>query len=86
MVYLFSSRPTLVRLGAQNLANSNDPKSIELKIKKIFSHGGYVRYTKKHDIALLELERAVDFTQFIRPACLYQEPDFNGSVIAVGGN
>lgn len=86
MVQLFSSKPTLVRLGAQNLANSNDTKSIELKIKLIFYHGRYSTKTKKNDIALLELESAVDFTAYIRPACLYQEPDFNGSVIAVRGN
>lgn len=79
----------IVRLGDQNLKQSDDEdggKAVNYNIKRFIPHENYNIFTKRNDIALIELERNVRFDKdFIRPACLQQElgKDFNQNVTAV---
>lgn len=58
-------------------------RPVEYNVKEFIRHKGYNRWTKKNDIALIELEKTVQFTDFIRPACLQQDDNFNTTVVAV---
>lgn len=82
---MFSGRkPSLVRLGDQNLGIREDgARPVEYSIKEVMKHPEFDSTLKRNDIALIELNSSVIFTNFIRPACLYQEPDFSGTVVAV---
>jgi hypothetical protein len=66
--------PSFVRLGDQNLdPNFNDGADpVDYNIKKMFKHPNFVRDTMQNDIALIKLEKDVNFTKHIRPACLEQ--------------
>lgn len=75
--------PTVIRLGDQNLAKLDDAGPKDYKIENIIKHKKYSHRTKENDIALIKLDRDVSVTPFIRPACLYQEDDFIGTVVAV---
>lgn len=74
----------MVRLGDQNLAKRNDgAQPAEFNIIRFTKHEDYVHRTKQNDVALIELDKIVIFNDFIRPACLYQEATFEGTVVAV---
>ena len=62
--------PVQVMLGAVNL---NKPGCLAQKyqVKKWIQHPQYCTGTVYHDIALIELDRTVKFSQTIQPACLY---------------
>lgn len=75
---------SLVRLGDQNLESSDDEaEPADYNIKSTFEHHLHDSFHKQHDIALIELERDVRFTRFIRPACLHQLESIGSVVIAV---
>lgn len=79
--------PSIVRLGDQNLVRTDDgARPIEIKIRRIFTHPKYNQRNKEHNIALIELKEKVIFRDHIRPACLYQQQYFTGSVVAVNNH
>ncbi|KPJ19996.1 Serine protease snake [Papilio machaon] len=51
-------------------------------IKAIHVHPEYKPPMKYNDIAILELAADVDIDSSIRPACLWQKPDFGQNSIA----
>jgi hypothetical protein len=62
----------------------NDGASpVDYKIKRFIRHENYNRTSKENDIALIELEKSVTFTEDIRPACLQQNTGNIKKVIAV---
>jgi len=69
-----SKPPVQVLLGAVNL---NKPGSLAQKyhVKKWIQHPQYSTATVYHDIALIELDRTVKFSENIQPACLYTKSD-----------
>lgn len=76
--------PSVVRLGDQNLAKTDEgAEPVEYKVKRVIKHEKYHQNKKKNDIALIELDKAVSFTAFIRPACLYQHEEVDQNVTAV---
>lgn len=76
--------PSFVRLGDQNLALSNDgAQPVEYDIKTFIKHANFKRDSKENDIALIELRKDVEFTKFIRPACLQQDNNFANPLVAV---
>jgi hypothetical protein len=84
--YFFRNwQPTIVRLGDQNLNDSVDDRAqpVEYEVKRFIPHPDYNLRTKQNDIALLELDRLVTFTAFIRPACLHRGNSDVKTVIAV---
>jgi hypothetical protein len=80
----YRKSPSIVRLGDQNLASSNDgAEPVDYSINRFISHERYDAKTKENDIALIELKSSVTFTEFIRPACLRQSDISPKIVIAV---
>lgn len=75
-----------VRLGENDLSTIEDCRSlreeppkcgIEVDIAKIIIHGKYTaQQGSPHDIAVLKLKQAVQYTEYILPVCL----PFNGNV------
>ncbi|CAL7938189.1 unnamed protein product [Xylocopa violacea] len=59
-----------VRLGTLNLEAANSEGQLTLRIIERIRHPSYKSLSKYHDIALLKLERKVEFNKFIRPCCL----------------
>lgn len=62
-----------VKLGANNREESEETQHV-VKVDAIESHTDHV-YFKKNDIALLQLERPVQFTKYIQPICLPEPGD-----------
>ncbi|KAK4881499.1 hypothetical protein RN001_004818 [Aquatica leii] len=58
-------------MDCDNLANNEctDPV-VDLKIERNIPHNQYNGRSGKHDIALIRLERAVRFTDYIKPICI----------------
>ncbi|XP_058462770.1 CLIP domain-containing serine protease B4-like [Malaya genurostris] len=67
-----------IRLGEWDLQTEKDCDSnsacsdppIDVGIEKIISHEGFNKLTLINDIALIKLNRSVNFTDFISPVCL----------------
>jgi len=76
----------VARLGGLNLKVTNEgarPKNY--LVEEIFRHPDYKPPAKYNDIALLKLDRPVEFNEFIRPACLYTSNTFQvNKTVATG--
>ncbi|KAJ8976561.1 hypothetical protein NQ317_014214 [Molorchus minor] len=67
-----AGKPTVVRLGDLDLTTRSDgSEHKDYKITNIIVHPAYEYPKKYNDIALLRTETKIQFTRFIRPACLY---------------
>lgn len=54
-------------------------------VAELTAHPNYKRPSKYNDIALIKLDKPVDFTPFVRPACLDTQPTIsNKKAIAIG--
>ncbi|GLV43597.1 Serine Protease Immune Response Integrator [Carabus blaptoides fortunei] len=76
-----------VRLGEQNLPAQSDagfPNDYQI-IERI-AHPQYRAPSVYNDVALVKLDRTVRFTVFVKPACLYTNPDIapDTTLIATG--
>lgn len=70
------SAPVIVRLGDHNISSTDDRvQELDVEIKKFIAHEKFDNVKKVNDIALIELEKTVIFTDKIRPACLLQDDD-----------
>jgi hypothetical protein len=64
-------------LGGLNLKASNEGvQPINYLVVEIIRHPDYKAPAKYNDIALLKLDRHVEFNEAIRPACLYTTDTF----------
>lgn len=82
-LFFSNKSPDFVRLGDQNLFDAYDgAEPVDYQIKNFVKHEKYDSSEKLNDIALVELEKSVKFTAFIRPACLI-DSNYVGKVIAV---
>ncbi|XP_072304809.1 chymotrypsin-like elastase family member 2A [Eucyclogobius newberryi] len=69
-----------VQLGKHSLDIGEEKGSVTLNLDKIVKHYDYNHNLSRNDIALLKLEKAVAFSDTIRPACLPEE----GAVLTHG--
>lgn len=78
--------PKIVRLGDQNLKRTDDDSPTrDYGVVRVIRHPDYKPSSKYNDIALIELDRDVPFTDYIKPACLWTTFDVNyTSAIATG--
>ncbi|XP_031632766.1 serine protease persephone-like isoform X2 [Contarinia nasturtii] len=62
----------IVRLGKESLIDKrNDTvKAIYRRIKDTFVHPQYSGLTKVHDLALIQVQKTIPFSKYIKPACL----------------
>lgn len=66
-----------VLLGEYVLDSTEDEATpILFNVTEIIKHDDFRHAVKYNDIALLRLNQTVTFTQYIRPACLYEFPTF----------
>lgn len=73
MAHCLTRDAKIVRLGEQNLLNSDDgaqPK--DFNIAQIIKHPYFNKTARQHNIGLIQLDNDVAFTDLIRPACLPQ--------------
>ncbi|KAI5745465.1 hypothetical protein M8J76_011315 [Diaphorina citri] len=65
--------PSYVRLGEHDLSRSNEGASpVDYSVLRVIVHPDYnATLSNYNDIALLQLRTRVNFTQYIRPACLH---------------
>ncbi|XP_063076943.1 testisin-like [Engraulis encrasicolus] len=60
-----------VYLGKQNLSSTApNPNEVRRYVNKVIVHSDYYSEPYANDIALMKLDRPVDFTSYIRPVCL----------------
>lgn len=79
--------PSFVRLGDQNLVRTDDgAKPRDVDIERFIRHESFVRKQGLYnDIALIKMREEVRFTNFIRPACLYDRMEVDADqAIATG--
>lgn len=78
--------PIIARLGDFNLKRNDDgAQPVNYVIVERIRHPDYKPPTKYNDIALLKLDRRVEFSDFIRPACLYTKDYFDvNKTVATG--
>ncbi|XP_071952948.1 transmembrane protease serine 9-like [Antedon mediterranea] len=63
-------------LFGSNSVKSTSDYSQTVKVSMVFTHPDYSDLTMDNDIALLRLEQAVVFTDYVRPVCLSDEPPY----------
>lgn len=78
--HCISIAPTLklqvVRLGEHNLETIKDCEGtvcttyVEIGVERIIMHEGYNNKTLENDIAIIKLQRSINFTEYIRAICL----------------
>lgn len=61
---------SFVRLGEHDLSSTSDANHIDIKISGFKRHEKYEPKTKLRDIAILTLEKDIEFTDTIAPICL----------------
>lgn len=66
------TRPSMVRLGDLNLRTHDYGIELDVPIEKFTPHEFYNKDTRQNDIALIKLVHEVNFSKYIRPACLQQ--------------
>lgn len=64
-----------VRLGEYNLTTDTEAKHIDIPVIRREVHPGYSRRDGHSDIALLYLDRNVEFSDFIAPICMPRTPE-----------
>jgi secreted trypsin-like serine protease len=74
----------IVLLGAVNL-NEPDFMAQTYHVKKWVQHPEYSTATVYNDIAVIELDRTVKFSENIQPACLYTNSDIQNYGLEVTG-
>lgn len=81
-----SGRPSVVRLGEQNLATRNDGANpIDYRVSEFIPHPNYSIGGHYYDIGLIKLSERVEFNSNIRPSCLWQTHGINSTkAIATG--
>ncbi|KAK9889382.1 hypothetical protein WA026_004657 [Henosepilachna vigintioctopunctata] len=76
---------TWVRLGDNNLTSVNSLTVQMFSVIERISHPDYSPMSKYNDIALLKLDRPVEFSEYVLPICLSTSPfDVNNRLIATG--
>ncbi|XP_063911597.1 serine protease snake-like isoform X2 [Zophobas morio] len=75
--------PTVVLLGVTNLNDTN--KRQEIKIVTNVVHPEYKNVSRYHDIGLVKLEKPIEMSSYVRPACLNTHFDSPvGAAVATG--
>lgn len=72
----FNTEDIVVSLGQHNIRRLHDSSTISMGLESLNVHPEFLKDPKGSydaDIAVLVLERAVTFSEFIKPVCLWQE-------------
>ncbi|GAB0087377.1 serine protease snake-like [Sergentomyia squamirostris] len=79
-------KPTIIRLGERDLFTDDDNEGVrDFGIENVSTHPEYRSISIYNDIALVKLNETVQFTKYIRPACLNSvEEGINKYMMATG--
>lgn len=86
-IYNCSGYVHFVRLGDLNKGDdiAQNIKPNDLVINERIVHANYVKAKRGFDIALLKLERNVDFSYSVRPACLAEHNEQRTELVVATG-
>ncbi|KAH8349626.1 hypothetical protein KR084_002790 [Drosophila pseudotakahashii] len=73
--HCITSNLTFVRLGEHELTTDKETRHLDLRIARSVIHPGYNPRNGHSDLAILYLDRNVEFTSKISPICLPHTPD-----------
>lgn len=77
---------THIRLGDFNYGSDREHyKPMNVKVARVLLHPDYNKQIFYNNIALVELDQSVDFTEHIRPACLPQVSDVVDESVSMTG-
>ncbi|XP_052889666.1 acrosin-like [Anopheles moucheti] len=78
--------PDTVRLGDTDLGSTEDDEfAQQIAIARMIVHPNYRGSRKYYDVALIELQQMVQFSEAVCPACLWQEKNLpDGAMDAIG--
>ncbi|XP_063911592.1 serine protease snake-like isoform X1 [Zophobas morio] len=83
LLHIYIGRPQVVLLGVTYLNDTDH--SQEIKIEKYISHPEYNNTSYYHDIGLIKLEKPIEMSSYVRPACLNTHFDIPvGKVVITG--
>lgn len=86
MNFRFRGYAKYARLGDLVLdTDADDAQPITLEIVEHFRHPSYKPPSKYNDIALMRLERPVEFGSYVRPACLTDQRTVHTSAVVASG-
>ena len=84
----YSQKADIILLGDLDISNTTDiAQPLKLEILNFYQHFNYSDTDGYNDIALIQLNQKVNFSLFIRPACLassLEEYNVNRRAIATG--
>lgn len=81
----FDSSPKWIRLGALDMGKDHENARTDYLIKRVVVHPEY-RYPQKYnDIALLKSDKRIQFSEVVRPACLYTKSHINQKTVSATG-
>lgn len=66
-------------------SDADDAHVQQFTIVRSIKHPAYTGASNYNDIALLELDRPVTLTKYVRPACLPSNEDFSNSRLIASG-
>ncbi|ERL94711.1 hypothetical protein D910_11985, partial [Dendroctonus ponderosae] len=72
----FPGQPRWVRLGALDMERDEESGRAQYDIDRIIVHPEYKFPVKYNDIALISTTTQIQFSKYIRPACLYTKSTF----------
>lgn len=86
VTFFFNFRGSIryVRLGEYDISIPNETKHVHFTIVAKYPHPEYRYPAQYHDIALLKLDRKVEFDGAIRPACLPEHVNTEQKAVATG--
>ncbi|KAH8349620.1 hypothetical protein KR084_002789 [Drosophila pseudotakahashii] len=73
--HCITSNLSFVRLGEHDLTTDTETRHVDLRIARKVIHPGYNRRNGRSDLAILYLDRNVEFTSKISPICLPHTAD-----------
>lgn len=83
-----TQKPSIVRLGKTSLKDNEDmTQAVDVEISRFISHPDYRGSQSSLDISLIVLKEEVEFSSYVRPACLdidLQERGANVTMVATG--
>lgn len=80
---IFRNSTFVIRLGIFDKSEHEDSEQI-LQTANVIVHPGYDSATYANDIALIRLDGKVNFTEYVRPACLDDQDATPDKVVASG--
>lgn len=77
---------THVRLGDFNYGSDTEHfQPINVKVAKVILHPKYTKKSLYDNVALVQLDKSVEFSLHIRPACLPQISEITGQTVSMTG-